>query len=84
MLGTDLAALYGVEAKALNRAVKRNIERFPQDFMFQWTKDESKNLKRHFGISSWGGARRAAPYAFMEAGPFIMQVAREREAFHEK
>ncbi len=68
MLSPDLAALYGVEAKALNQAAKRNIERFPEDFMFQLTKDESENLKRHFATSSWGGARRATPYAFTEHG----------------
>ena len=67
MLSTDLAKLYGVEVRALIQAVKRNIERFPSDFLFQLTEDEHKNLKSQFVISSWGGARNA-PYAFTEQG----------------
>jgi hypothetical protein len=55
MLDSDLAALYGVETKMLVRAVKRNLERFPDDFMVQLTKEEFDNLKYHFGTSSWGG-----------------------------
>ncbi len=65
MLDKELAELYGVETKALNRAVKRNIERFPADFMFQLTKDEFENLKYHFGTSSWGGTRKL-PLVFTE------------------
>lgn len=53
MLDRDLAVLYGTETKALNRAVKRNFERFPEDFMFQLTKEEFLNLKFHFGTSSY-------------------------------
>lgn len=68
MLSSDLAVFYGVEVKVLNRAVKRNINRFPADFMFQLNEKETKNLKRHFGTSSWGGARRDFPYAFTELG----------------
>jgi len=68
MLSTDLAALYGVEPRVLVQAVKRNIDRFPGDFMFQLSSDESKNLKSQIVTSSWGGARRAAPYAFTEQG----------------
>jgi hypothetical protein len=71
ILSNDLAALYGVEARALVQAVKRNIERFPDDFMFQVTKEEFDVLKSQNVISSagsWGGARRAAPYAFTEQG----------------
>jgi hypothetical protein len=68
MLSPDLAELYHVEARALVQAVKRNIERFPEDFMFQLTDDEYTNLKSQIVISSWGGARRANPYAFTEHG----------------
>src|SRR5258707_4507547 len=67
MLSTDLAGLYGVEARALIQAVQRNIDRFPADFLFQLTADEHKNLKSQFVISSWGGARYL-PYAFTEQG----------------
>ena len=57
MLDADLAALYGVETKQLVRAIKRNISRFPPDFMFQLSKDDFENLRCHFGTSSqWGGA----------------------------
>ena len=67
MLDRDLAKLYGVDVAQLNRQVKRNIERFPSDFMFQLTKEEYANLKCQFGISSWGG-NRFLPYAFTEQG----------------
>lgn len=67
MLDSDLAQLYGVTTFNLNKAVKRNIDRFPEDFMFQLTKQEFENLKFQFGISSWGG-RRTLPYAFTEQG----------------
>jgi hypothetical protein len=68
MLSTHLAVLYGVEARVLVQAVKRNLERFPKDFMFQLTRTEFANLKSQFVISSWGGLRRAAPYALTEQG----------------
>jgi len=68
MLSGDLAALYEVGPKVLNQAVKRNLERFPDDFMFQLTQEEYDNLKSQFVTSSWGGARRASPYAFTEQG----------------
>lgn len=68
MLSPHLAKLYGVEAKVLIQAVKRNIERFPGDFMFQLTEDEYKILKSQIVTSSWGGIRRANPYAFTEQG----------------
>jgi len=70
MLDEDLAALYEVATKELNRAVKRNIERFPDDFMFQLTADEFANLRFQFdtsslksqiGTSRWGGRRYAEP-----------------------
>jgi hypothetical protein len=68
MLDADLAALYGVETKALNQAVRRNIERFPDDFMFQLSSDEMENLRSQtVTASSWGG-RRTRPYAFTEQG----------------
>ncbi len=67
MLDRDLANLYGVTTGNLNKAVKRNIERFPNDFMFQLSELESKNLMFQFGISSWGGTRKS-PYAFTEQG----------------
>jgi hypothetical protein len=67
MLDSDLATLYGVTTGNLNKAVKRNAERFPTDFMFQLDAEEVANLKFQFGISSWGGRRRL-PYAFSEQG----------------
>jgi hypothetical protein len=67
MFDTDLARLYGVATGNLNKAVKRNIERFPKDFMFQLTRNELLNLIFHFGTSSWGGTRKL-PYAFTEQG----------------
>ena len=67
MLDRDLAAMYGVQTRALNHAVKRNAERFPEDFMFQLTAEEWENLKSQFVTSSWGGARKM-PYAFTELG----------------
>lgn len=67
MFDRDLAKLYQVETGQLNRQVKRNIERFPSDFMFQLTKEEMENLKCQNGIASWGGDRHL-PYAFTENG----------------
>ncbi|MBP3890807.1 MAG: ORF6N domain-containing protein [Solobacterium sp.] len=72
MLDRDLATIYGYEVKTLNQQVKRNIERFPSDFMFQLTNKELENLKSHFVTSSWGGVRKL-PYAFTEQG--IYQLA---------
>jgi hypothetical protein len=68
MLSTDLAELYEVEPRALVQAAKRNIDRFPEDFMFQLSQEEFANLKSQIVTSSWGGLRRAAPYAFTEQG----------------
>jgi hypothetical protein len=67
MLDEDLAELYGVTTGNLNKAVKRNISRFPDDFMFQLKKEEFDILLFQIGISSWGG-RRTPPYAFTEQG----------------
>jgi len=63
----DLAELYDVETRQLKRAVRRNISRFPDDFMFELNKLELHNLRSHFGTSSWGGTRHA-PMAFTEQG----------------
>lgn len=72
MVDSDLAMLYQVETGALNRAVKRNIKRFPEDFRFQLTVEEYENLKCQSGISSWNengyGGRRTLPYVFTEQG----------------
>jgi len=83
MLDKDLAELYQVETGALNRAVKRNLERFPNDFMFQLTKEEFNNLMSQFGTSSSlrsqigilkrGQHIKYAPYAFTEQGVRIKQ-----------
>ena len=67
MIDRDIAELYGVETKVFNQAVKRNIERLPDDFMFQLTKEEYDNLRSQIVTSSWGG-RRYMPYAFTENG----------------
>ena len=81
MLSTDLAHLYEVEPRALVQAVKRNTERFPTDFMFQLTDAEFANLKSQFVTSSWGGMRRALPYAFTEQGvAMLSSVLRSRRA----
>lgn len=80
MLDKDLAALYGVTTGNLNKAVSRNIDRFPKDFMFQLTTTEFENLKFHFGISSWGGTRKP-PRAFTEQGvAMLSSVLRSKTA----
>jgi hypothetical protein len=71
MLDRDLAKLYGVATKVFNQAVKRNIKRFPSDFMFQLSKDDFKNWRSQIVTSSWGGLRYA-PYAFTEQGVAIL------------
>ena len=69
MIDKDLAMLYGVCTKNLNKAIKRNINRFPEDFMFQLTTDEFESLRFQFGTSKQGrGGRRYAPYVFTEHG----------------
>jgi hypothetical protein len=72
MLSPHLAELYGVETRVLVQAVMRNIDRFPDDFMFQLTDREFKNLKSQIVTSSWGGSRRAKPYAFTEHGAVML------------
>ena len=80
ILDKDIAALYEVETKALIRAMKRNLDRFPADFMFQLTLEEVENLRYQFGTSSWGG-RRYRPYAFTEQGvAMLSSVLRSERA----
>jgi regulator of replication initiation timing len=71
MIDKDLAELYDVTTGNLNKAVTRNIKRFPEDFMFQLNAEEFKNLIFHFGISSWGGTRKS-PFAFTEQGAAML------------
>jgi hypothetical protein len=71
ILDSDLARIYGTPTKILNKAVKRNLERFPDDFIFQLTLDELENLKFQFGTSSSHGGRRKLPYAFTENGAIM-------------
>ena len=81
MLDADLAHLYGVETRTLVQAVKRNLERFPKDFMFQLAKDEFKYLRSRIGISSSWGGRRYPPYAFTEQGvAMLSSVLRSQRA----
>jgi hypothetical protein len=90
MLDSDLAELYGVETKAFNQAVRRNIERFPGDFMFELTADEFESLRSHFGASSLRsqivtskgrGGRRYNPLAFTEQGvAMLSSVLRSERA----
>ena len=68
LLDADLAELYCVETKVLTRAVRRNLDRFPADFLFQLTSEEFDNLRSQFGTSSEWGGRRYLPYAFTEQG----------------
>ena len=80
MLRIDLATLYGVEHKVLMQAVRRNIERFPEDFLFQLSQEEFSILKSQFVTSSWGGIRKL-PYAFTEQGvAMLSSVLRSRRA----
>jgi len=71
MLDADLADIYKVETRRLNEAVKRNIDRFPPEFMFQLTQTEYDNLMSQFATSSWGG-RRKLPFAFTEHGVIML------------
>jgi hypothetical protein len=78
MLDEDLSVLYGVETRVLNQAVKRNIERFPPEFMFQLTKEDMENLRSQFVTSSWGG-RRYLPFAFTEQGVAMLSAVLRSE-----
>ncbi len=71
MLDKDLAALYGIETKVLKQAVKRNTDRFPEDFMFELTVEEFENLRSQIGTSSWGGVCYL-PYAFTKQGVVML------------
>ena len=83
MLSPQLAELYGVQPKVLVQAVKRNAARFPEDFMFQLSRDEFGNLKSQFVTSSWGGLRRALPYAFTEQGvAMLSSILNSPQAIH--
>ena len=80
MIDFHLAELYGVETKALKRAVRRNIDRFPSDFMFEMTKEEFENLRSQFGTSTWGGTRYM-PYCFTQEGiAMLSSVLRSKTA----
>jgi len=80
MLDSDLADLYRVPTKAFNQAVQRNPDRFPEDFMFQLTQEESENLRSQSVTSSWGG-RRYLPLAFTEHGvAMLSSVLRSKRA----
>ncbi len=81
MLDSDLAALYGVETKRLLEAVKRNIERFPEDFMFQLSQEEYGILRSQIATSKRRGGRRYAPYVFTEQGvAMLSSVLRSSQA----
>jgi hypothetical protein len=71
MIGSDLAHLYGVETKRINEQVKRNLERFPNDFMFQLSENEQEILKSQIATSRWGGKRKPS-YAFTEHGVLML------------
>jgi len=71
VLDSDLAVLYGVETRVLNKAVKRNTARFPADFLFQLTPVEFANLKFQNGTSSSHGGRRKLPWVFTEHGAIM-------------
>jgi len=80
MLDCDLARLYGVRTKELNKAVKRNAARFPKDFAFRLAQDEARNLRFQSGTSSWGG-RRYLPFVFTEQGvAMLSSVLKSRRA----
>src|SRR6185369_16304036 len=80
MLDRDLALLYGVQTKILNKAVKRNLQRFPPDFMFQLTEDEAETLRFQIGTSNKGrGGRRYLPYVFTEQGVAMLSTVLNSE-----
>ena len=81
MLDSDLAELYGVPTGRMNEQVKRNRERFPEDFMFQLTEEEFENLKSQIAISSLWGGRRKLPFVFTEHGvAMLSSVLRSKRA----
>ena len=80
MLDADLAELYGVEVKHLKRQVRRNIDRFPEDFMIELYKEEYESLRRHFGTLKRGEHSRYLPYAFTEQGVAMLSSVLNRES----
>ena len=81
ILDSDIAEIYGVETKRLNEAIKRNIERFPKDFMFQLTEEEYENLRSQIATSKTRGGRTYLPYAFTEQGvAMLSSVLRSQRA----
>lgn len=81
MLDRDLAALYGVETKALNKAVRRNLDRFPPDFMLQLTQEEASSLRFHFGTLKRGQHFKYLPFAFTEQGVAMLSgILRSKQA----
>lgn len=81
ILDSDLATMYGVETRILVQAVKRNVKRFPEDFMFQLTAKEAEVLRSQIVISNGRGGRRTAPYAFTEQGvAMLSSVLRSQQA----
>src|SRR5947209_5942370 len=84
LIDSDLASLYAVATKTLNRAVKRNLARFPRDFMFQLNRKEEQHLRRQFGASiGRRGGRRYLPYAFTEQGvAMLSSVLNSERAVH--
>lgn len=83
MLSPDLAALYAVDTRELHQAVKRNLERFPEDFMFQLEKREFENLRSQIVISSWGGSRYT-PFAFTEQGVAMVSCPQKQASHRSK
>lgn len=82
MFDKDLAQLYGVETEHLKRQVRRNTDRFPDDFLLVLTREELTNLNRHFGGTSWGGTRKP-PFAFTEHGILMLSsVLNSKRAIH--
>ncbi|MFM7724187.1 MAG: ORF6N domain-containing protein [Bacteroidota bacterium] len=82
ILDFELAKMYQVQTRALKQAVRRNIERFPTDFMFELTEEEMKNLTSHFVTSSWGGTRHQS-FAFTEQGiAMLSSVLKSKKAIH--
>ena len=82
MLDMDLAKIYEVETRVLKQAVRRNIERFPMDFMFELNENEIQNLTSHFVTTSWGGQRHK-PFAFTEQGiAMLSSVLKSKKAIH--
>jgi hypothetical protein len=80
MLDMDLAKIYEVETRVLKQAVRRNIERFPEDLMFELTENELQNMTSHFVMSSWGGQRHK-PFAFTEQGiAMLSSVLKSKKA----